>query len=219
MNKFLLPSLTLVIGFYVTSCKSSTSATPPVFCDTSCFNDSLRFTGTDKLAPYVILSPKNCEADTLAWSYKGMGKNKKMGLTDLLNKKLYLNKNYVRCYFKDADYAWLLFNDCSNGRGYSLKLPLKMEGTIERKSSNINSLDRKFSVSENLVAYTDRGNIFVEDMASGKKAMMTFGQNLDIDYDVMHDYIDSVNVTNSRIWVKVKVGKEWKEMQKNIILE
>ena len=167
----------------------------------------------------MIISAKNCEADTLAWSYKGMGKNKKMGLTDFLNKKVYLNKDYVRAYFKDADYAWFLFNDCINGRGYSLKLPLKQEGTIGRKSSNINNLDKKFSIADNLVAYTDRGNIFVEDMATGKTAMMTFGQNLDIDYDVIHDYIDSVNVTNSRIWVKVKVGTEWKAMEKNITLQ
>jgi hypothetical protein len=175
--------------------------------------------GTDKLEPYVIISAKNCQADTLAWSYNGMGKNKKIGLTDFLNKKVYLNKNYVRAYFKDADYAWFLFNDCLNGRGYSLKLPLKQEGNIGRKSSNINSLDKKFSIAENMVAYTDRGNIFVEDMSTGKQAMMTFGQNLDIDYDALHDYIDTVNVTNSRIWVRVKVGKEWKEMEKNITLK
>lgn len=219
MNKLLLPVLTLVIGLSILSCKSSGPATPPVFCDTACFSDTVRFTGTDKLAPYVIISAKNCEADTISWSYAGMDKNKKMGLEDFLNKKVYLNKDYVRCFFKDADYAWLLFNDCSNGRGYSLKLPLKAEGNISRKTSNINSLDKKFSVADNLVAYTDRGNIFVEDMATGKTAMMTFGQNLDIDYDYLHDYIDSVNVTNSRIWVKVKVGKEWKELKKDITLQ
>ena len=69
------------------------------------------------------------------------------------------------------------------------------------------------------MANTDRGNIYVEDMATGKKAMMTFGQKLDVDYDAIHEHIDSVNITNSRIWVKVKIGDAWKELEKKIVLE
>jgi hypothetical protein len=181
--------------------------------------DTLKFSGEDKMKPYVYISAKDCQADTLLWSFTGMEVNRKVGLSDFLNTKVYLNKDYVRCFFKDAAYAWLLFNDCSNGRGYSLKLPFNKTDDIGRKSSNINSLDKKFSIADNMVAYTDRGNIFVEDMATGKKAMMTFGQNLDIDYDAIHDYIDSVNITNTRIWVKVMIDKKWKELEKNITLE
>jgi hypothetical protein len=48
---------------------------------------------------------------------------------------------------------------------------------------------------------------------------MTFGENLGIDYDAIHEYIDSVNVTNSRIWARVKKGTEWKEMEKSITLQ
>lgn len=48
---------------------------------------------------------------------------------------------------------------------------------------------------------------------------MTFGEPLPIDYDALHDHIDSVNVTNSRIWVKILVGKNWVEKEKNIVLE
>jgi hypothetical protein len=59
-----------------------------------------------------------------------------------------------------------------------------------------------------LVAYTDKGNIFVEDMATGKKAMMTFGRMLaDLDYDAMHEFIDSVNITPTHIWAKILRGK------------
>ena len=88
------------------------------------------------------------------------------------------------------------------------------------KTSGINNIDPKFSVSDNLIAYTDRGNIFVEDINTGKKALMTFGEKLEIDYDAIHEYIDSVNITNSRIWVKVKVKDGWKELEKkNVTFE
>ena len=56
-------------------------------------------------------------------------------------------------------------------------------------------------------------------MSTGKKASMTFGEALDIDYDIMHASIDSVNITNTRSWAKVKIGKEWKIIEKNITLE
>ena len=207
----------IVFALMLGACKSSSG--PKTFCDTVCLKDTLKFSSDYELKPYVYISVKNCQADTLIWSYKGMGVNRKIGLSDFLNTLVHLNKDYVRCFFKDTSYVWLLFNDCSNGRGYSLKLPFNKKNDIGRKSSNINSLDPKFSVADNMVAYTDRGNIYVEDMATGKKAMMTFGKALDIDYDAIHEYIDSVNVTDSRIWVKVKVDGEWKELEKKITLE
>lgn len=215
--RIVLVSLITIIYILGAGCKSSTK--PQSFCDTACFGDSLRFTGTHELRPYVILSASNCQADTLSWSYDGMGVNRKVGLDDFLNTKVYLNRNFVTVFIKDTAYAWVLFNDCSNGRGYSLKLPFNKTATIGRKSSNINNLDPRFSIAENLVAYTDRGNIYVEDMASGKTEMMTFGKNLEIDYDALHDYIDSVNLTNDRIWVKVKIDNKWTELEKKITLK
>jgi len=218
MKLLLAPALLVVLIVSLGACKSSSSS-PATFCDTACLGDTIKFSGDHKLRPYVYVTAGDCHADTILWSYNGMGVNRKVGLSDFLNTKVYINKDYIRCFFQDTAYAWLLFNDCSNGRGYSLKLPFNKKNDIGRKSSNINNLDRKFSIADNMVAYTDRGNIFVEDMATGKKAMMTFGQNLDIDYDAIHDYIDSVNVTNSRIWVRVMVNKQWKELEKNITLE
>lgn len=208
-----------MISMFFLSCKSSKSNTPPVFCDTACVKDSMKFTGEDKSHPYVIISSSVCHPDTLVWSGAGMDVNKKVGINDFLNNTIYLNKDYVRVYFSGAQYAWLLLNDCSNGRGYALKLPFDKNGTIDRDSRAINNMDKKFVVADNLVAYTDRGNITAEDMGTGKKAMMTFGQDLGIDFDAIHEYIDSVNITNSRIWVKVKIGKEWKELEKKITLE
>jgi hypothetical protein len=219
MRKHILTVIVLTLTIIFTSCKSKGTDAPPVFCDTSCLKDTLRFSGEHKSKPYVFLSASQCHPDTLVWSVEGMGVNKKVGLTDFLNTKVLINKDYTRCFFKDADYAWLLFNDCSNGRGYSLKLPFDKDGKIGRKSSNINNMDKKFSISDNLVAYTDRGNIYIEDMFTGKTAMMTFGQNLGIDYDALHEYIDSVNITPSRIWVKVMIDKQWKELEKQVTLQ
>jgi len=216
MKILLLPAIAIVLAYSFGACKSSS---PGTFCDTTCLKDTIKFSSNYKLKPYVYISARNCMADTLLWSYNGMGVNRKAGLADFLNTIVTLNKDYIRCYIKDTAYAWLLFNNCSNGRGYSLKLPFNKTSTIGRKSSNINNLDKKFAIADNMVAYTDRGNIYVEDMKSGKKAMMTFGKALDIDYDAIHEFIDSVNVTSSRIWVKVKVDKEWKELEKNITLE
>jgi hypothetical protein len=219
MRILLIPFLSTVIAFTLLfgSCKSSSG--PATFCDTACLKDTLKFSSDYELKPYVYISAKNCQADTLIWSYKGMGVNRKVGISDFLNTQVHLNKSYIRCFFKDTSYAWLLFNDCSNGRGYSLKLPFNKRNDIGRKSSNINNMDPKFAVAENMIAYTDRGNIYVEDMATGKKAMMTFGKALDIDYDAIHEYIDSVNITPDRIWVKVKVDGAWKELEKKITLE
>ena len=91
---------------------------------------------------------------------------------------------------------------------------------IRAKAELLNKFDPKFAVADGLVAYTDRGNIFVEDMATGKKAMMTFGKMLpDLDYDAMHEFIDSVNITTTRIWANVLMGNNWTAIEKNIPLE
>ncbi len=217
MRILIIPAVIMAWAISFGSCKSSGKG--KTFCDTTCLKDSVKFTGDHKLKPYVYISSSSCIADTLSWSYSGMGVNRKVGLADFLNNQVHINKDYVKCYFNDTAYAWLLFNDCATGRGYQLKLPFNKTATIGRKSSGINSVDPKFSIADNLVAYTDRGNIFVEEIATGKTAQMTFGKALDIDYDALHEFIDSVNVTPTRIWVKVKIDNEWKELEKAITLK
>jgi len=218
MRLIFLFAIVVSIAVYNFGCGSKgTSA--KTFCDTTCMKDSLKFTGEHNLKPYLYISSANCSADTLTWSYKGMGVNRKMSFVELLNKTVRLNKDHVKCFLKDTAYAWLIFNDCESGRGYQLKIPFDKTSTIGRKNTGINSFDPKFSVSENLVAYSDRGNIIVEEMATGKKATMTFGKDIGIEFNALHEYIDSVNITPTRIWAKVKIDNEWKELEKKIKLE
>jgi len=220
MRLLIIPFAVLImLAWIFSACKSSSSALPS-FCDTSCLKDSIKFTKEEHpLKPYVYISAANCVADTIAWSFIDMGINRKMGLPDLVGTAVRLNKDNVSCFIKDTSYAWVLFNDCSNGRGYSLKIPFNKKDNLGRKSSAINNFDPKFSVAEGLVAYSDRGNLFVEEMATGKTAMMTFGAKLDIDYDAIHETIDSVNVSPTHIWAKVKLDNEWKTFEKDITLK
>lgn len=200
-----------------TGCKSSTGKSPATFCDTAaCMSDTLRFTGDQKLEPYIYVTTKNCKPENIIRSYKGMGENLTIGFGfDQVN----YNKDYFRVIIDDTAAAYILFNDCLSGRGYYIKLPYSKTGTINKRPSAINSMDKKFAIDDHMVAYIDKGNIFVEETRSGKKAMMTFGKMLDIDYDAVHEYLDSVNVSPGRIWVKVKVDNQWTELEKKISLE
>ncbi len=218
--KFLLAiAFAFVTTISFVACKSSTADGPATFCDTVCLTDSLKFQGDHKSEPLVYITAKDCKADSIIWSYKSLGSFRKTGFEYLIGTKVNINKDFIRCFFKDGDVAWLLFNDCENGRGFQIKLPYDKNESFSLKSSGLNNLDPKFSISNNLVVNTDRGNLFIEDMSTGKKAAMTFGQALDIDYDALHDHIDSVNITNTRAWARVKIDKEWKVIESNITLE
>ena len=74
-------------------------------------------------------------------------------------------------------------------------------------------------MADSLLAYTDKGNIFVEDISTGKKATLTFGSSLDFDFDAIHETLDSVNITRNRIWAKVKIDGDWKALEKSITLQ
>lgn len=192
-----------------------------MFCTATCQTDTIKFSKEDnKLRPYLYISAAECLPDTVIWSYSGLGTNRKLSFSDFAGLKFQLNKSTINCFINDTSYIWLSFNDCSNGRGYVAKIPFDKSKNIFRKGSAFNKFDPKYAVADGLVAYTDRGNVFVEDMATGKKAMMTFGKMIaDLDYDAMHEFIDSVNITPTRIWVKVMIDNKWKEIEKNITLE
>lgn len=194
------------------ACKSKSSQ-PRTLCDTACLTDTLKFTGDHPLHPQVFINPANCVPATISWRHDGLGA---VRTTEFGFSSVQINKDLIRCVFNDTSYVFVLFNDCLTGRGYQIKLPFSKEGTISKRSSGINNTDPKFNVSDDMIAYTDRGNIFVEEVQSGKKAMMTFGKALDIDYDEIHEFIDSVSVSNQRIWVRVKVDNEWKDLEKKI---
>ncbi len=217
--KLLIAATALVLSASLFSCKSSSGDGAKSFCDTVCLMDSLKFMGESKLQPSVFISARDCKADSIEWTYKGMGTARKTAMAYLLRDGIRIKKDFIRCVFRDTAAAYLLFNDCVNGRGYQMIFPFSKGQNTSLKSSGINNFDPKFSVADNLLVNTDRGNIFVEDMTTGKKAMMTFGKGIDINYDDIHTYIDSVNVTNERIWVKLKMDNEWKELEKKITLQ
>lgn len=217
--KTLLAIITVMVLAATVSCNNNSEPAKKLFCDTVCLKDTIKFTGTHAKKPTVFITAKNCQADSIIWSYDGMGADRKTGITYLLNTTVNINKDFIRCFFKNNEVAYVMFNDCQTGRGFQIKLPYDKSQNFSLKSSGINSLDPKFSIAENLMVNTDRGNLYVEDMNTGKKAMMTFGEKLDIDYDAMHDHIDSVNVTNDRVWVKILIGKDWVTKEKKIVLE
>jgi hypothetical protein len=206
----------ITITAFIVSCKSGKGEGAKTFCDTTCFADTLEFTGTHADKPYIEITPKACGADSIFINSAGMATMTKTKF-DYSGKKI--NKNFIRCLFKDADYAWILFNDCEIGRGYQLKIPFKQGISYEKRSSALNNFDKKFAVADNLVVAMDRGNLFVEDATTGKKAMMTFGKALteEMDYDNIHQYVDSINVTNDRIWAKVLLDNKWEEIEKKTV--
>jgi hypothetical protein len=183
------------------------------FCESGCLKDTLKFTADHPLKPYVYILSANCKPDSIIRSYDGLGERLSIAFD---YKDVSVNRDFVRCVFKDTGYAYLLFNDCATGRGYQLKLPFNTSGSISKRSSGINNIDPKFSVAENMIAYTDRGNIYVEEVSTGKQDMMTFGEATDMDYDAIHETLDSVNITPERIWVKIKLQGKWTELEKKI---
>ena len=218
MRQLLSICIMVATALAMGSCSLFSSA-PPVFCDTSCSSDTIQLVGSHESKPTVRISMANCLPDTLVWSYDGLGLNRKIGFSYLIGTTVRINKNYVKAIFNENKYAWLLFNDCITGRGFQIKLPYDKETPFSLKSSGMNQMDKKFSIQEGLIVNTDRGNLFVEDALDGKKAMMTFGQKIDIDYDALHEHIDSIAITRNRIWARIKIGNDWVVKEKQIVLE
>src|SRR5688500_8191363 len=115
MRLILIPfAVLLTLAWTINACKSASDL--PTFCDTSCLRDSIKFTKEEHhLKTYVYISAANCIADTITWSFIDMGINRKMGFPELLGTPVKLNKDNISCYIKDTSFAWVSFNDCSNG--------------------------------------------------------------------------------------------------------
>lgn len=219
--KILLGIASVVCSIIVFSCKSGSSDDkgPADFCKADCGVDTIQVAGENKEKPFVMITMNNCKPDSITWGSRTMAAYRQMEFPELVGKDIKINQEKMRISVYGNDYAWLVFNECKWGQGYIVKLPFNKTDNIFRKSSAFNSLDRKYNVDTSIVAYSDRGNIFIEQMSTGKKAMMTFGEMTDMEYDAMHETVDSVNITPTRIWAKVKIGKEWKEIEKDITLE
>lgn len=194
----------LPILIALASCHSNGNGnTAKTFCDTTCNSDSITFKEDVKFNPNVSISMKDCRPDTLTWVHEMMSMTRQVDLQAFMGQPLRLSKSAISCVFKDTSYAWLTFNDCITGRGYLLKLPFSKRGETIKSTGALNSFDPKFSLDKDLRAYTDRGNVFVVDVNTGKEAEMTFGKSYDIDFNNIHTGIDSINVTHKRIYVSL----------------
>jgi hypothetical protein len=207
----------IVLTIAISSCTGNGSASK-TFCDTACKADSFKFTSNNAQQPFVVLSLKNCAADTVTWSHKYQITKRQIDLPTVFDQPIHVNRAAMDCYIKDTLYAWLKFNDCKTGRGYLLKLTFDPKQAIGKISGAVNSFDPKFAVEQNLVAYTDRGTIYVEDVTTGKKEAMSFKERYPIDFDHIHEVLDSVNITHHRIFVQLIKNEQKVPMEKAIDL-
>ena len=185
------------------SCNNS-GAGAKTFCDTTCRSDSFNFGNDNALLSHVSISVKNCAPDSVSWTHGGLITARQVAIADLTNQPVRLNASAISCVIKDTSHAWLTFNDCITGRGFLFKLPFNKQNDVKKISGAINSFDPKFSIAPDLRAYTDRGSIYVVNVNTGKETMMTFKETYDIDFNKIHDVVDSVNVTKKRIFVALK---------------
>jgi len=192
-----------------TSCNNSSSA--KTFCDTTCGTDSFNFKGSGPLNPIVAIGVNKCKADSMLWAYD-LVDSRLISLSEFLGQPVNLNKSAIDCFFKDTSYVWLQFNDCITGRGFLAKLSYDKAKETRKITGALTKFDPKFSIDPALVAYTDRGTVFVENMETGQKAALAFDKAYDIDFNKLHETVDSVNITKSRLFVKmIEEGKVYEK--------
>jgi hypothetical protein len=222
MKSLLIPAaVVLLIAAFGSSCGGGSA--PATFCDTTCVKDSIFLSDENPASSFIRISFKDCKPDSVNWGNKSFAKSRITYIKTLTKKDVHINPKYVKAYLTDTSHVWLMFNDCTTGQGFAAKLMLgvieKGQTILQPYNGALNSIDPKFSVSDDLVAWTDRGNIIIEDKATGKQALMTFGNELDnFDYNNIHESIDSVNITSSRIWAKFKLAGKWDVKEKNVTL-
>lgn len=217
MRNFLLIA---IIAFSVTSCSNNSSSTVKTYCDTTCLNDTLKFNGGHpKWKQWLNISMKNCNPDSMKWTYEGAHSLRTAAFSDYGVPNIRINKSNINVAFQDTAAIWVSFNDCATGRGYLFELPYRSGKNTVKTSAALNSIDKKFSIDPDLRAYTDRGNIFVVNVTNGMTAQMTFKENYaDMDFNDIHKTIDTINVTKSRIYVKLLKENKEVPLEKNVSL-
>lgn len=204
---------------FAASCNNNNSAeTAQLFCDTTCNSDTFSFKGDHKLKPFVTISQKNCLADTLTWSHNLLETNRQMQIPGMLGNPVRINKNALSVFIKDTSFAVVTFNDCVTGRGYLLKLPFNKKENISKRTSALNSFDKKFVLPDDLRAYADYSTIYVMDVTTGKEERMTFKEEYDINFNDVHKTIDSINISRDRIFVLLKKNGQDVPLEKKISL-
>jgi hypothetical protein len=212
--------LIITAAIFFTSCSNNSTKTASTFCDTTCTNDAFQFQGDNpKLKQSLTITMKNCRPDSVSWTYEGLESKRHALFSDYTPQEVRLNKSAIAVAFQDTSSVWISFNDCFTGRGYLVELPYRSGKSTIKTSAALNSFDKKFSVDPDLRAYTDRGNIFVVNVTNGKTAQMTFKENYaDMDFNDIHKTLDTINVTKSRIYVKlIKEGQDV-PIEKNVSL-
>jgi hypothetical protein len=210
----------IAAAIFFTSCSNNSTKTASTFCDTTCTNDAFQFQGDNpKLKQSLTITMKNCTPDSVSWTYEGLESKRHALFSDYTPQEVRLNKSAIAVAFQDTSSVWISFNDCFTGRGYLVELPYRSGKSTIKTSAALNSFDKKFSVDPDLRAYTDRGNIFVVNVTNGKTAQMTFKENYaDMDFNDIHKTLDTINVTKSRIYVKlIKEGQDV-PIEKNVSL-
>src|SRR5690606_24440079 len=96
--------------------------------------------------PFVRISFKDCQIDSIHWEKGGMGVIKDIIFAEFIDKPVKPSGQFLSCNIIDGKYAWVKFNDCATGRGYLLKLPFDKEGTTSKFTSAINNFDPKFKI-------------------------------------------------------------------------
>lgn len=188
-------------------------------CKADCLKDTIKYGEDGKGKAYVYITTKNCGIDSVFWGTHGMGTVRS---AEFPLPEFKVSENRIRCLINGGNYAYLLLNDCETRKGVVLKMLLdelpegkKQDFMITSKA--INNGNPKFSIADNLVVVCDGGNLLIEDANSGKEATFTFGKKIsDIDYNFIHEYIDSVNITITKGWAKVKLDGSWQVVQKDL---
>jgi hypothetical protein len=209
--------LALVTAFLSCGETNSSSSAANSFCDTACTDDSLQFTGDHKFKPMINLKLNACKADSMVWTHDWAA-TKLLLLENDLGQEVYINKSAIDVYFKDTSYAWMQFADCKTGRGFLIKLPFTKTKERRKVTGAFTKFDPKFSIDPELVVYTDRGTVFVENMQTEQQASMPFDAMYDIDFNNIHEMVDSVHVTKDRIWVQMIREGAKKQYEKKISL-
>lgn len=214
----ILLSFACLLSLCFTAC-SNKADTVAVFCDTTCSNDTIKFTNNGSGRPYVYISRDGCVPDTIIWSHKGLPNNRVMDFRDLAGNRPRINKNYMNCYFNDTSYTWLEFNDCYTGRGYLLKLTYSIDNSIVKSTGALTHFDPRFKIQDGIICYTDRTFLYVEDIYTGKKEKVLMADHeLDVDFDNIHNTFDSVNVSRNRVWINLRENGETRPVEKQISL-
>ncbi len=209
--------LFILVGIVASTTSCNNSSAGKTFCDTTCSTDSFKFKGENPFHPVVAIGVNKCKVDSILWTYD-LVSGRLVSFPEFIGQPVSLNKNAIDCFFKDTSYAWLQFNDCITGRGFLLKLSYDKNKETRKITGAFTRFDPKFSIDPALIAYTDRGSVFVENMETAQQAIVPFDNAYDIEFNKLHETVDSVNITKSRVFVKMIRNGQEKVYEKKISL-